>query len=148
MGVGCVFAVPRKDEEFFACLNLLDRLFYARLGFNWPEEFIAGGIVNKSAFDSLVGRIEHELEDNAQKARETETEIIKVARELGLSPKPTGTGPTYWWARCPETNHHLYINAAEDSFGCGWCKRKGAVEELRAFVRERKDRRTNSSGGR
>jgi len=144
---GRVFAVPRKDEYFFACLNLLDRFFRARLDFYWPQGFITGGIINKSAFDSLVGRIEHELEENAQKALETETEIIKVARELDLSPQPTGTGHSYWKARCPENNHQLYINAAENSFGCRWCKRKGAAEELRAFVKERKDRRTNSTSG-
>jgi hypothetical protein len=88
--------------------------------------------------DSLVGRIKNEYQENRQKARERETEIIKVARELGLSPYSTGTGPDYWQASCPRRNHRLYINAAENSFGCGWCKRKGAVEELRAFVKERR----------
>jgi len=76
MGAGFVFAVPRKDEQFFACLNLLNDLFRARLGVYWPEGLIADGIVNKSAFDSLLGRIKHELEENAQEARETETEIM------------------------------------------------------------------------
>ena len=67
-----------------------------------------------------------------------ETEIILVARELELNPQPTGTGPDYWQATCPMTNHPLYINAAENEFGCGWCKRKGGIKELRAFVKERR----------
>lgn len=139
-GVGCVFSVPKKDEELISCLNLLEDLFRARVGFYWPEGFIAAGIVDESAFSSLVRQIRNELTENAQQARETETKIIKVARELGISPQPTGTGPIFWQARCPGTNHPLYINAAEDSFGCGWCKRKGSAEELRTFVKERENR--------
>ena len=132
-------------EELFACLNLLELLFRARHGFYWPDGFVASGIVDKSAFDSLVGRIQHEVEENRQRASEGETEIIKIARELGLSPEPTGHGISHWSARCPETNHQLFIDAAENSFGCGYCKRKGSVEELRVFVKERKEWRTNPS---
>jgi len=141
--IGCVFAVPRKGEEVTACLKLMELFFRARHGFEWPSKFVVPGIVDKSAFDSLIGRIENELEENRQKAASAETDIIKVARKLGLSPKPTGEGPSHWYARCPETNHILFIDAAENSFGCGWCKRKGTVQELRAFVKERKDGRTS-----
>jgi hypothetical protein len=137
--IGCVFAVPRKDDKLTACLKLMELFFRARIGFEWPSRFLVSGIVDQSAFNNLVGRIEHELEENRQKTLEQETEIIKVARMLGLSPQPTGTGVSYWQARCPETNHQLYINAEKNSFGCGWCKRKGSIEELRAFVKERKD---------
>jgi hypothetical protein len=146
--IGCAYAVPRKDKELPACLNLLDRLFRARVGFYWPTGFVAAGIVNEQAFNTLVERIELELEDNSEKARQRETEIIKVARELGPHPQPTGTGPDYWQAWCPGTNHPLYINAAENSFGCGWCKRKGRTEELRTFIKERRVRRTSSSSER
>jgi hypothetical protein len=141
--IGCVFVVPREGEEVTACLKLMELFFRARHGFVWPSKFVVPGIVDKPAFDSLVGRIENELKENAQKARESETEIIKVARELGLSPEPTGHGPSHWCARCPGTNHVLFIDSAENSFGCGWCKRKGTAQELRAFVKERKNRRTS-----
>lgn len=140
LDLGCAYAVPKKGDDLSACLDLLYRLFSARVGFYWPTGFVAAGIVQESAFNSLVGRLKHELEDNAEKARLRETEIILVARELELNPQPTGTGPDYWQATCPRTNHPLYINAAENSFGCGWCRRKGGIEELRAFVKERRER--------
>jgi hypothetical protein len=139
LGAGRVFALPKKGEPFFACLNLLDRLFRVRTGFYWPQKFLTGGIINKYAFDGLVGRIEHDLEENSQKARETESEIINVARELGLSPNPTGKSPTQWFAGCPNKNHVLFIEARENLFFCGLCSRKGGIKELRAFVRERKE---------
>jgi Flp pilus assembly protein TadD, contains TPR repeats len=144
-GIGRVFAITRKGDELTACLKLIELLFRARHGFEWPEAFLVTGIVDESSFTSTVRKIEKELDENKQKARETETAIIEVARNLGLSPKPTGEGPSHWFARCPGKingktgSHVLFINAAEDSFGCGWCRRKGGVEELRAFVKERKD---------
>jgi len=141
MGMGCALAVPKGTEQLSSCLDLLDHLFRARVGFDWPQGFLAAGIINKSAFNGLVKQIENELKTNAAKTKETETEIIKVARELGLYPRPTGKGPNSWQASCPETNHPLYINSAENAFGCGWCGRKGSVQELRAFVEERKKRR-------
>lgn len=135
-----MYVVEKSNDEFSACLGLLDRFFRARVNYYWPGELISPGIINGPANNALIWNIEHEMEENARKTRESETEIVRVAREMGLSPQPSGTGPGHWMARCPESNHHLYINAETNSFGCGWCKRKGSVEELRAFVVERKQR--------
>jgi len=136
--MGCVYAVRRKGDERTACLRLLERLFRARVGFAWPDRFAAPGIVDRSGFENLVGRIEEELKANREKSRSRKTGIIMVARKLGLLPQPTGTDPGFWQTRCPGTGHPLYINAAVNEFGCGWCRRKGGIKELRAFVNERK----------
>jgi len=136
--IGCVYTVRRKGDERVACVRLLERLFRARVGFAWPDRFVAPGIVDRSGFENLVGRIEKELNVNREKARSRETGIVRAARELGLFPQPTGTGPGLWQVRCPGTGHPLYINAAVNEFGCGWCRRKGGIKELRAFVNERK----------
>jgi hypothetical protein len=146
-GSGCVFAASPIDDELSASLNLLDHLFRAWVGFYWPTKLLAAGIVKEADFNKLVAQIDGELKDNEEKARHNETEIIRVARELGLNPQPTGTRPTYWQASCPHTNHPLYIDSAKNSFGCGWCRRKGGAEELRAFVKERRDRRKNAAPG-
>jgi hypothetical protein len=136
--IGCRFAVVRKGEELTACLRLLELWFRAVYGFEFIEAFVAPGIVNKSSYDSLVRRLEDEHEQNRQKARERETEIIRVARELGLSPQPTGTGPTHWQIGCLRgRNHPAYIDSALNYFFCGWCGYKGGVEELRAFAKRR-----------
>jgi len=135
--VWCAFAVRRKGEELTACLRLMELFIRAQHDFVSFEKFLVSGIVDKSSYDSLLKRVEDEYEENTRKAQERETEIIKVARELRLFPYPAGTGPDYWRARCPRWRKHpIYINAAMNSFGCGWCKRKGGIEELRAFVQE------------
>ncbi len=136
-GIGCAYAVPPRGEEAAACLGLVARLFRARVGFYWPERFIAGGIVEKAAYQRVVRDLKRELERSEREARARETEIIRTAQELGLHPRPSGTGPDSWYANCPGKNHPLYITATAESFGCGWCKRKGGVEDLRTFVEER-----------
>lgn len=88
-GIGCVYAVEKSNDEFSACLGLLDRLFRARANYYWPGELISAGIINGPAYNALIWNIEHEMEDNTRKARERETEIVRVARELGLSPQPS-----------------------------------------------------------
>ncbi len=141
LSIGRVFAAEKTGEESSSCLALLERLFRVRVGFCWPQGFLAAGIISESAYNNLVKRIDHELEEHSQKARANETEIIRVARELGLDPQPTGTDPTHWWAQCPARVGHLYIEAAMNYWWCGWCQRSGSMEELRAFVKEAKDQR-------
>ena len=130
---------PRDGDRLAACLGLLDILFRARVGFSWPSGFEIEGLVTHQHFDRVVGAMKKELDANAAKAKQNETEIISTARELGLSPTPAGVGPNHWHARCPQTNHNLYITASENQFGCGWCKRKGGPDALRDFVAQRKE---------
>ncbi len=137
---GRVFAVKRKGDEITACLRLMELFFWVRHGFGaWPKGFVAPGIVDKAAYDSLFARLENEYEENRKKAQENEIELIGVARELGLSPYPTGKYPDQWAACCPGRHHPIYITTRGNYFFCGWCKRKGRVEELRAFVKERRN---------
>ena len=64
--------------------------------------------------------------------------ILHAARELGLGPEPSGTSPGSWQARCPATQHYLMIQAHNGEFGCGYCRWRGGVNELRKFVASRR----------
>ena len=122
--IGCVFAVKRRGGERTACLRLLDLSFRSRFA-EFPDKFLAPGIVDKAAYDNILRRIKQEHEANRRKALKNEIELIKVARELGLSPRPTGRYPDQWQAHCPGGNHPIYISTTEKYFFCGWCRRKG-----------------------
>lgn len=125
------------DTEFLTRLSLLELFFRTVHFFEWPSGFISQGIVDKNTFDGITRKIKKELEENEQKAREKETNIIKVARNLGLHPEPTGDSPSSWRARCPGMNHPLFMDTKENIFFCGWCKRKGTAEDLILLVEER-----------
>jgi len=64
--------------------------------------------------------------------------ILHAARELKLDPEPSGTSPGSWQARCPATQHYLMIQAHNGEFGCGYCRWRGGVNELRKFVASRR----------
>jgi hypothetical protein len=137
INAGRAVSRPLEGAEGEAALELLGILFRSRVGFSWPSRFLAAGIVSASAFDGVVRQMEDELKANAAAAARNETVIVKTARELGLRPQPTGTHPALWRATCPKTNHHLDIDASAGQFGCGWCRRRGGPEDLRAFAAER-----------
>lgn len=128
---------PVAGSELSACLQLLRRRIRSGLGFQWPGRFVAAGIVDEHAFVKMRLEVEEEIDRIRERARDQETEIIRTARECGLHPEPSGTAPHAWRATCPGTQHPIYLNAASNSFGCGWCKRRGSSAELRRFVEER-----------
>jgi hypothetical protein len=135
-GVHRAVATPGDKEATAAAL--LRHLFRSRAGFARPARFLARGMVGEDEYRGLVDELEAELDRNAAAARARESTIVATSRTLGLHPEPTGTTPDQWKANCPETNHPLYMDAAQELFFCGWCRRKGGPDELRFFVEQRR----------
>ena len=79
-----------------------------------------------------------ELKHNELVAKATQqrqkAQIVEVAIELGLNPRPAGHNDTAWIADCPRRSHTLMLSPSLNEFGCGYCRRKGDAAELRAFV--------------
>jgi hypothetical protein len=114
-------------------LSLLEQLFRCYGGFGGPSQFIEAGLVSEADYTALKNRLEDEWQTKADENAQQASEIVETARTLGLGPTPMGSGAGQWEARCPGANHSLYINAETESFGCGYCCRKGGSDELRAF---------------
>lgn len=141
-GFGCAVSAPITGDKLQACKELLLHRYRSTVGFYWPTDFIKDGMLTESMYHEIIDTIKNELDKQAEIARESKSEIVTVARELGLGPEPTGTGPYSWRARCPKTSHPLYINTESNTFGCGWCKRKGGPGELQAFMKERRSKKS------
>lgn len=135
---GSPSSAPSADEPDVASRRLLDRAIRGAWAFQFPKHVVRPGLLSEGDLKEILASIKADLERQAEEALCRESDIVRVARELGVGPEPTGTGPVHWQARCPGTNHPLYIQAATGTFGCGWCKRKGGEAELRAFVAERR----------
>jgi hypothetical protein len=143
----CVFSVPRARSFDESLIDLLSCYFGSGAGTPLGvEHMTAAGYISSAQFETLHLRVlsdrarrEHEHKDWSRLARENETEIIRVARELGLQPEPAGFGPVQWYATCPRRRgHRLMITTGHDEFGCGYCSVKGGVDELRALVAEQR----------
>jgi hypothetical protein len=140
---GCVFSVPRARSFDESVIDLLSCYFGTSAGAPLGvEHMTAAGYISPAQFETLHQRVlsdrvrrEQEHKEWSRLAREHETEIIRVARDLGLDPEPAGIGRVQWYARCPGSRgHRLMITTGHDEFGCGYCRVKGGVDELRAFA--------------
>ena len=142
LGAGCVLVLKSSGSEVEAAGELFGRLVCERFGFSWPEEILSAGLLGKAAYTEVLEGIEARVKANSERARVFESEIVKVARELGYEPTPTGTNPAILAITCPGGRaHHAYINAEENSFACGYCRRSGGPGELRAFSHARRKNR-------
>ena len=141
-----VAAMPLKTEPTAAAQNLMRALVEARALYASPDAFLIPGLLDKKTFMLIMDSVERERLAHQQEAVHfAETPIVIAARECGLNPNPSGTSSTAWLAQCPGTNHSLMIGAAAGEFGCGWCKRRGGVDELRAFAAERRRKQTQKA---
>jgi hypothetical protein len=133
-----VHARHQPDRQISAAV-MLDALFEAGLGFCWPTKHLISGIIDRELFTRIVGNIEARIDARQEAARNHgDSAVVLVAKECQLDPRPSGTSPPAWMANCPGTNHWLMIGADSNTWGCGWCKRGGGPDELRAFVMEHK----------
>ena len=123
-------------------LELLEFLVVSRGGYGWPSSFLKRGLLCRKDFDNKINKIEMELNQIREQTfgEGIGNPLIEKARKLRLNPEPCGTASHQWKARCPETHHYLYISTDSNTFGCGYCKRKGGLKELVNFVSERKAR--------
>lgn len=131
-----------EGDTVSAASRLVEGFFRGRTPFYWPDEFIAGGILDQAMWEAVVDRLRRDAEEKAEQARQIQTEIVSVARELGFSPVPTGKTADTLSVPCPGYSHPMFIEAARNRFCCPWCRRSGGPEELRQFVAERKKHRT------
>ncbi len=139
MSRNCAVSIPRHgSKKREAATQLLDVYVRSRVHYECPVPPYQSGLLTNGELESIVGAIAEELTRNSRVAAEEqcrhEATIIKVARELRLYPRPAGHNSCAWMANCPQSsNHWIMISPEHNEFGCGYCRRKGGPQELRAF---------------
>ena len=135
---GCVAGAPREGTQSKAATRLLDALVRARIHYQFPRPPYLPGLLTIAELADIVRAVTEELERNALAAEATQqrqkAQIVEVASELGLNPRPAGHNDSAWIADCPRRSHTLMLSPSLNEFGCGYCRRKGDAAELRAFV--------------
>ena len=137
----CVGSNPRDGSKRETAARLLDAHVRSRINYECPVSPYQAGLLTSSELENIITVIAGELKRNSDAAeeaqRQDEAPIVKMARELGLGPRPAGHDHNSWMANCPRTNHWIMISAEQNEFGCGYCRRKGGPSELRAFYETR-----------
>ncbi|NCF52491.1 hypothetical protein GWP57_12835 [Gammaproteobacteria bacterium] len=137
-------SVPRSGSFDESLLALLSAFLSTPAGaVAGMERITATAYINKAHLRVILECIESyrerkrlQSEEYMRQARGNETEIVRVARELGLDPVPSGDSPTAWIARCPgqRGRYTLWLSAKSDQFGCPYCRVRGGIDELRVFL--------------
>jgi hypothetical protein len=94
-------------------------------------------VFNQMEFDDLIRELKNEKRLSATKASHSETPIISFLRMKKLNPTPSGNNPNSWVAQCPSGgSHFIMVVTKNDEWGCGYCKRKGKLPELKKWIQE------------
>src|SRR3989442_5763003 len=83
---------------------------------------------------AVFDEVEHNALAEETTQQRQKAQIVEVASELGLNPRPAGHNGSAWIADCPRRSHTLMLSPSLNEFGCGYCRRKGDAAELAAFV--------------
>lgn len=98
--------------------------------------FIYSDVFSHQQFDELYqAAIKLKEEKNQLEIQlNSESKIIKYCKSVQLNPRPAGGNPNNWEASCPSgANHSIMISAEFNSWGCGYCKKKGYINLLKEW---------------
>lgn len=117
----------------------------ARLVF--PVEVVAPGLLTEPevmAVGDLTWALMRQERDHLQQLahdndRGNPSQVLRVAREIGLDPEPDVNTDGQWRARCPGTHHGLLIRPGIEKFYCGYCQQGGGPADLREFARKHQE---------
>jgi hypothetical protein len=105
-------------------------------------DFVKSKIITADEFNAVIQKLVHKKNGIKQKAKNTVTPLIHYLEEVHLYPKPSGNNEQSWIAKCPSGgNHFLVVVSTTDEWGCGYCKRKGKLEELKKWLSELKSKK-------
>lgn len=92
----------------------------------------------------LISEIQyHHIQENIanRKKGAAKSKLLDFMEVNGLSPKVHDAKKGLYLSRCVNSgNHHLFISISpeKEEWGCGYCKRKGGIEELEQWISEKK----------
>ena len=109
----------------------------AHLPYEGFPTFVNSVVFTKKEFNDIIKTMKDEKLFIIGQAKSKKTPIIDYLRAQDLFPRPTGNNPNSWVAKCPSGgNHHIMIVTKEDEWGCGYCKQKGKLPELKTWLQE------------
>ncbi len=132
--------IQNKDASIRIVLEeFLVNLMSYRKNFLGTPLFDKSDVFTKKEFDAMLKKgIElMDERDELAKLSNADNELIIYCKSIQLYPEPVGSSPTNWKANCLGGNHHIMISTKSNEWGCGYCGKKGDLNELKKWY-ERK----------
>jgi hypothetical protein len=122
---------------------LTDLFSYSSNCYGWPY-FTKSKVISKDVFNHCLNLGIENIRKRKNQIIENGKEhpIILYCTENKLYPEPEDHSPNSWKANCPSgRQHHIMISTSSSSshnWGCGYCKKKGRLEELKQWVKTKR----------
>jgi hypothetical protein len=131
--------LPLKSKDIDITAELKDFLITImsdKYNFDGTPVFVQSTFFSEASFDEIRRNgisLMREKNDLAIK-QNSENELIKYCKSIGLNPEPEGSSPTKWEANCLSgRRHRLMISTISNEWVCGYCARKGDINSLREW---------------
>ena len=128
----------KYDYDF----SFIDNLLIVFADFIHARSMFDGRVIKFKS--DLISDIQyHHIQENIanRKKGAAKSKLLDFMEVNGLSPKVHDSKKGLYLSRCVNSgNHHLFISISpeKEEWGCGYCKRKGGIEELEQWISEKK----------
>lgn len=131
-------------DEISGLKEFLTDLFSFSGNLDGNPFFLESEMISEKEFYKIKKRGSERMVERKNKIKEIGQNhpLIIYCTEHKLYPEPEGHSPYNWKANCPSgRQHHIMISTSspeEHSWGCGYCKKKGGLEELKQMMQTKK----------
>jgi hypothetical protein len=100
---------------------------------------IRAGLLSKGHIWAIISSVCLEMDETKNENEFwREATIVTKAAHLGLALQASHFSRETWIACCPGANHTLELQPKRNLFYCGYCRVGGGIDELYAFVAQRR----------
>lgn len=136
------YPLPSGSANLKAVLeSFLVNLMSYRWNFAGTPSYVSSEVFTEAEFDAMLKKGIAVMDERDLRTIKSgyNNELIKYCQAAGLNPEPEGGGAHNWTANCPSGGHHqIMISTKSNQWGCGYCKKKGGLPELRVFNSNKK----------
>ncbi|MBR9999007.1 MAG: hypothetical protein KFF73_08550 [Cyclobacteriaceae bacterium] len=127
--------VREQLREFLMEFYSMPYLFLGR------PEYVESDMFSEDEFNHILQEANDRTEAVRKKSLRQKSPLLELCREYGLDPEPAGHKETSFYAKCVTGRpHQMYLSTESEAWGCGFCKIKGGVEELKAAYQQYRGR--------
>jgi hypothetical protein len=118
--------------------NFVKGYFSYSIRWNGIPTFNSAGYLNKEDLESIISEVKDELQALKKEGLITANHFTKYLESQSLDPRPSGDNKHLWLANCPFSggSHFMMISTESNTFGCGWCKKKGDQKALKDYLQK------------
>ena len=126
-------AILNKKEVF----ELVKEYFSSSIRWHGLPRFYATGYLNQKDLNDIISALEIKIREFKDEGKKTANHFTEYLDSQSLNPNPTGDHKHSWQAYCPFSgnSHYMMISTENNTYGCGWCRKKGNQIDLEDYFK-------------